>query len=204
MTLRRPYWLSIQDISINEILFCQNSNKNQIRLFRLYPTFRLFQTFRLSDSTALIIALFVLVLCQQSKTWRMWWTVSKIIAQLRLERQMPNGPGPQTQEPLWPYESVINLCQSVIHSTGSTINWSLIIGSDMPGALGLVLCISALLWAIVKRTFIQVKYRKGTCGIVFRHGSPVIVDTGSPNTWSWFYGQKAWKVRGGHKFLYLN
>ena len=33
--------------------FAKSLIKNQIRLFRLYPTFRLFQTFRLSDSTAL-------------------------------------------------------------------------------------------------------------------------------------------------------
>ena len=34
--------------------FAKSLIKNQIRLFRLYPTFRLFQTFRLSDSTALV------------------------------------------------------------------------------------------------------------------------------------------------------
>ena len=55
VTLSRPFWLSIQDISINEVVFFAKSLiKNQIRLFRLYPTFRLFQTFRLSDSTALV------------------------------------------------------------------------------------------------------------------------------------------------------
>ena len=37
VTLSRPFLLSIQDISINEVLFCLI--KNQIRLFRLYPTF---------------------------------------------------------------------------------------------------------------------------------------------------------------------
>ena len=36
VTLRRPYWLSIQDISINEILFCQKSNKKSNPTF---PTF---------------------------------------------------------------------------------------------------------------------------------------------------------------------
>ena len=50
VTLSRPYWLSIRDISINEILFCQKSNKKSNPTF---PTFRLFQTFRLSVSTAL-------------------------------------------------------------------------------------------------------------------------------------------------------
>ena len=55
VTLSGSFWLRIQDISINEVLFFAKSLiENQIRLFRLYPNFRIFQTFRLSDSTALI------------------------------------------------------------------------------------------------------------------------------------------------------
>ena len=46
VTLSRPFRLSIQDISINEVLFFAKSLiKNQIRLFRLYPAFSDFQTF---------------------------------------------------------------------------------------------------------------------------------------------------------------
>ena len=42
----RPFLLSIQDISINEVLFFAKSLiKNQIRLFQLYPTFSYFYTF---------------------------------------------------------------------------------------------------------------------------------------------------------------
>ena len=50
VTLRRPYWLSIQDISINEILFCQKSNKKSNPTFpTLSNFFRLLDFFKLLD-----------------------------------------------------------------------------------------------------------------------------------------------------------
>ena len=54
LTLSRPFILSIQDISINEVLFCQKSNKKSNPTFpTLSDFFRLLDFFRLSDSTAL-------------------------------------------------------------------------------------------------------------------------------------------------------
>ena len=50
VTLIRPYWLSIQDMSINEIIFCQKSNKKSNLTFPTLSDFiRLLDFFRLLE-----------------------------------------------------------------------------------------------------------------------------------------------------------
>ena len=50
VTLSRPFLLSIKDISINEVLFCQKSNKKSNPTFpTLSDFFQLLDFFRLLD-----------------------------------------------------------------------------------------------------------------------------------------------------------